>query len=340
MSRNKQAMVRMRIINECLTGGKFRSRQQILDKIREADIHVSSRCFDNDIYLMRNCEQLKYFAPIAYCKIQNAYHYTDPFYSIDKIPLNEKDIEALTIAATTLAQYKYLPLMQEFEVVIDKVIRAVDRVKETDHENLLDFIYFEKTPVASGLEYLDSLIEAIKNKRVINLIYKKFGQFNTTQRHVHPYFLKEYRNRWYLVALDDKSQRIKIFALDRIVRIDDSRIDFQEKLNLDKKDFFENGVGISMMDMPIEKVVLSFSEIQADYVKTQAIHVSQKILQDEIGKDLVVEYNLVINYEFTSIILGYGADVKVIQPQSLAHKIQEIGQQIINLYQNINIAIK
>lgn len=335
MSRHKQVWVRTRIINECLSKGGYWSKEKLIAEIAKADIDISERSLEYDIALMRNSEQLKYYAPIENNR-KKGYYYSDPEYSIDRIPLNSNDIKALTIATTTLAQYKYLPLMQEFTTIIDRVIRVVNRVKQTDHESILDFIHFEKTPVALGLECLDILIDAINNKQTVYLSYQKFTEANPLTKIVHPYFLKEYRNRWYLIALDDQVQKIKTYALDRIKNIENSFNTFQPNLIINKNDFFKNCVGISMVENPTEKVLLEFAPKQAEYIRTQAIHSSQNIQSYEFGQPLIAEYNLVINYELIGIILSYGSDVKVLQPKSLAQKIQDISNRVLEKYANDN----
>jgi predicted DNA-binding transcriptional regulator YafY len=330
MSHHKQGMVRIRIINECLSIGGFWPKEKLIAKIAEADIEISPRSLDNDIALMRNCEQLKYYAPIGNDR-KKGYYYTDADYSIDKIPLNDNDIKALNIATATLAQYKYLPLMQEFNTIIDRVIRVVNRAKQSNHESILDFIQFEKTPVAIGLENVDELIEAIKEKHVLQFHYQKFTSATPTVKTIHPYFLKEYRNRWYLIALDVKAQKIKTYGLDRIKSIKNTSNTYLPDISLNKSDFFKHCVGVNLMEHKIDEVELLFSSRQGHYLKSQKIHSSQNIVNDD-AKGLLLSFRLIINYEFIGIILSYGSDVSVIKPESLANKIKEIADRISNQY--------
>ena len=332
MSHNKQVMVRIRIINECLLKGGFWSKQKLINKIAEADINISNRSLDNDIYLMKNCAQLNYNAPIEYSKINKGYYYTHTNYSIDKIPLNEKDIKALTLAATTLGQYKYLPLMQEFTTIIDRVIRVVNRAKQSNHESLLDFIFFEKTPVATGLESVNIIIDAIQINSALIITHQKFSEPKPTKLIVHPYFLKEYRNRWYLIGLSDDKKKIRTYGLDRVLNIELSGKPYIKNSLINPKAFFDNCVGINDAEGKPEKVVLLFTPAEGHYLKTQAIHKSQTILDDCPKNGLLLKYNVIINYEFTGLILGYGSDVKVIIPKSLADKIVEIADRIKSKY--------
>lgn len=330
MAPHKQK-ARLQIVNECLLSGKYWSIEKLLNVLSNHDIEINKRTLLRDIELMKNCGQLKYYAPIKYSKANKGYHYTDPNYSIDKIPLREEDIKALTMAATTLAQYKYLPLMQEFTTIIDRVIRVVNRAKQSNHESILDFIFFEKTPVSSGIEKLDVIIQSIQEKIVLTMTYQKFNTNQSFSRIIHPYFLKEYRNRWYVVALDEKDQKIKTYGLDRIIKLAPSHHIYIENITLNKKDFFSSCVGISLVDQLPANVIVKFTPKQAYYLLTQSIHSSQNVIShDEDG--LVLSLNLVINYEFIGILLSYGSDVQVIKPKYLADKIVEIANRIADKY--------
>src|SRR5690554_3540841 len=156
MPLSKNQNTRIRVINECLSQkNRYWSLKQLVKKIADADINISESSIKNDLKEMRSSEQLKYYAPIKYSKIHNGYYYTNQEYSIDKIPLNKEDIKALEIAASTLKQYQYIPLMKEFNSAVDKIIRVVNRVKRDEHTSILEFIEFEKTPIALGIEFMD-----------------------------------------------------------------------------------------------------------------------------------------------------------------------------------------
>lgn len=331
MSHHKQK-ARLQIINECLSAGQYWSVEKLLKTLSNDDIEIDRRTLLRDIDLMKNCGQLKYYAPIKYSRAYKGYYYTDPNYSIDKLPLRQKDIKALTLAATTLAQYKYLPLMQEFTTIIDRVIRVVNRAKQSEHESILDFIVFEKTPVAAGLESVNTIIDAIQTSSTLVISHQKFGEQRPTKITVHPYFLKEYRNRWYLIGLSDEKKKIRTYGLDRVINIALSVKPYIKNSLINPKTFFDNCVGINDAEGKPEIVKLLFTPAEAHYLKTQAIHKSQKILDDCPKNGLLLEYNVIINYEFTGIILGYGSDVKVIEPKSLADKIVEIADRIKSKY--------
>src|SRR5690606_10281064 len=131
---------------------------------------------------------------------------------------------------------------------------------------------------------------------------------------------KEYRNRWYVIGLNDEDQIIKTFGLDRIIAIDNSYTTYIENKTLNKVDFFANVIGISLVEHAPSSVILHFNTKQAEYIKTQKLHSTQQIVNEDSKKGITISLNVVINYELVGILLAYGADVIVIEPKTLADK--------------------
>ncbi len=327
MPQSKHALVRMRLINECLRSKarktrKYWSKTELIAKINEEkDIKVSERTLDYDIYLMRYCSQLNYKAPIAYNKKENGYYYTDPAYTIENLPLNEVELHALATAAATLSQYKHMAVFSEFASTVNKVINLVQQISSEPPGMNPKFIDFEKAPYAEGNEYLDALIEATRNKRPVRISYRKFEDAQPKDRTISPCLLKEYRNRWYLVGLQHETDNLRKFALDRICSLESvPETPFRETVNFKPELYFKNAIGISKEDGQVEEVILSFSPHDGNYVKTQYLHNSQELLvDDEI--EVRVRLKVVINYELEATILGFGKEVKVIAPEILKQKI-------------------
>jgi predicted DNA-binding transcriptional regulator YafY len=78
-------------------------------------------------------------------------------------------------------------------------------------------------------------------------------------------------------------------------------------------------------------VVLKFQPKDGKYVLTQPLHHSQRNV-DHDGPEVIIELNVIINFELTGIILSYGASVEVVEPASLREKILSISQKITDLY--------
>lgn len=134
---------------------------------------------------------------------------------------------------------------------------------------------------------------------------------------LHPYYLKEYRNRWYAIGWCADVKAIRTFGLDRIKALEPQYSEdyFQSKFN--PKEYYKNAMGISVMqDIEPSKIRLHISPAQAPYVLSRPIHHSQKVLKE--SKDgLEISLFLIINYELLSTLLGMGSDLQVIEPDKL-----------------------
>lgn len=83
------------------------------------------------------------------------------------------------------------------------------------------------------------------------------------------------------------------------------------------EEFFEDIIGVSKdPDKQIEEVKLLFNKEQAPYIQTKPLHGTQKNKLKPDGS-LLVEIEVVINYELEMRILSFGEKVKVIAPENL-----------------------
>ena len=134
--------------------------------------------------------------------------------------------------------------------------------------------------------------------------------------------------------MKDQSHEIRTYALDRIVLVEPSDVNYIKNTSINTETYFNNCIGINQMANKIEKIILKFTPVEGNYIKTQNLHHSQKIIKDN-DKELTIKLELIINFELMSIILGYGSSVKVIQPQHLADKVIEISKNTIERYNSI-----
>ncbi len=335
MAGSKNQISRYHVIDECLSGKKkYWTKSELIQRIDErVDIKISARTLDNDIHNMRYNVQLKFEAPIEFCKDHNGYYYTDPNYSIYKIPLNEAHLKAFEFATAVLGQFKNFGILNEFAGAVDKVVKVVNNLKNKNFDISDTIVDFEKAPYYKGSDHLETLIDSIKDKRVVEIVYKKFNSKTEKKHIIHPYLLKEYANRWYLLGLGESRKEVITLGLDRILSITNHEgpVKFSMLKEFSADDYFKNTIGITYSKAPVEDVILSFSLNQAEYLKTQYLHSSQEIIKHD-DKEFVIKLNLVPNYELVSRILSYGRDVKVVAPESLKKQVGEVLKEAYAYY--------
>lgn len=319
-------------IDRCLNSKKkYWTKQELLQALRDKDFIISESTLEKDIKNMRWETSLPFQnAPIKYISKKKPYHYSEEF-SIS-IPVDDEEIKALDVAVRTLNQFKDIEYFSQFAGAVDKVIRFVKQIKINREENNVPSILFEKVPYLRGYEYLDHILNAIEHKRCIQIDYQIFGKDAYTVE-VHPYFVKEFHNRWYVIGYVAEKDDLRTFALDRIQQLLPSLAGYKANSTVDPEGYFKDCIGVNFVDRRIEKVVLSFEPYQGNYVKTQHLHRSQRIIKDDI-EELVVELDIIVNHELKMLIMSFGDKAKVLEPATLAQEIASISMRVANLYQD------
>src|SRR4030042_1688093 len=128
MPRNKEALIRYRVINRCLIDYKVCTKARLIKACEDAlDVSpIGERTIDQDIHDMRNDNRLAYYAPIRFDRSEGGYYYGDPDYSIDNLPLNQEQLECLAFASTMLEQLSQTGFFSHDSGAVQKIINAVN----------------------------------------------------------------------------------------------------------------------------------------------------------------------------------------------------------------------
>ncbi|MBL7112184.1 MAG: WYL domain-containing protein [Bacteroidales bacterium] len=321
MPATKNQDLRQEIIHGLLGVSKLHlTKQELLDKVNEKlEVRdfpaIHWRTLNNDLTYLKRCG--------AEIHIPNRgdpyYYYMDAYYP-EGTQFDEEDIDILTRGIQILKRISGFRIARDIEAMLErlKYTRFMDGSKGKG------YIAFEDHTLASGTEWLDPLAEAILFKTVLKVDYRSF-------RHppdlflFHPYFLKEYRNRWYVMGRHQVRNALYTLALDRIHEIRPAPDDiYLENDIFEPESYFQNLIGVTKEECnEPAKVVLQVTGDTVPYVESKKIHHSQHILNRNPDGSIEIELYIVINYELVSTILGFGAAVKVVGPTVLKNKIFE-----------------
>ena len=193
-----------------------------------------------------------------------------------------------------------------------------------------DSLVFEERR-SLGTEHMSGLMYAIQKKLYVEFTYEKFWDDSVMKRKVAPISLKESRNRWYLIARDEKDNRIKNFALDRIQNLFIEKDQFQPvKYNVDEE--FRDSFGIiNGTNEKATEVILSFTPEQGRYVESLPLHHSQSLITKS-EEEIRFGYYIRPTFDFKMEILSYGKQVKVIKPKKFKEDIIQDLQSSLSQY--------
>lgn len=219
------------------------------------------------------------------------------------------------------------------ESVFDQLL-LVEAYRET--KGKADVMFFEPRR-ARGLEHLNGLIHAITQKKVLSFTYQKFWENEKSSKVVMPYALKEFKNRWYLLAADYQSKNpsffLKTYGLDRISDLNISNTSFKRE-NIDIEKAYKNSFGIiSTLGKETQEILLKFDREQANYIKALPLHHSQTIIAEN-ETETIFRVSLVPTYDFQREILSYGKRVQVLAPESF---IQELKAEVEIMLKNFSV---
>ena len=197
---------------------------------------------------------------------------------------------------------------------------------------LKDRIIFENVP--SSRKYLTTIIEAIRENKVINVTYRSYRKPTSDEFVLKPYCLREHKRRWYLYAHKDDDSDPHMFALDRIQKIEIGEEKFKLPKDFNAHDYFSGIYGARVYpDMKRETVVLKVSDMQAKYFKSLPLHYSQEILE-ETNEYTIFQYFLTPDYDFKQDVLSFGASVEILEPESIRKEIRKVVSELNRRYNN------
>jgi hypothetical protein len=344
MPATKDAMTRYRILDELLSN---RYHQYSLDDLTEevsnqlCDINpdsngVTRRCIEKDLHYLEYespfmVDIQRYGVPSTNTKTGKDYtkrclRYSDPSYSIFKKELSDDEVYLLREALSLLGQFNGLPNLEALER-----LRSGLSVRKSDQT----IISFTKNPLEET-NFLGTLFTAISNKQVVEIDYVKFGKnVSTLKCRLHPYLLKEYNRRWYLIAASFEDGKCLTFALDRMKEVTPMPALKYVPYDGDIYEYFDDIIGVTLYDgRPIMHIEFWADDLETSYILTKPLHDSQKHYQGEkeqafrnahpqLSGGAFFSIDCIENYELIRELCSYGDGLVILSPSKLREQIKE-----------------
>lgn len=328
----KQSSVREMIIDRCL---RSKQRYSMADIMKAVNAELEARGENpvksrhtilDDIYSM--ADRWKIIVDTEQIGRVTYYSYRDPNFSIYDMPLSDDEIVNLTSTLVMLKRFQGLPNFEWIQNLIDNCESNFKAVKEEK-----EFVSLEDNPYAKGLSLLTPIYDAIVNHKVLDIWYHSFRYPSAQKNTIHPYFLKQFNNRWFLFCYNDHRKEISNYPLDRIEKYEYNDKEYIENTFVDFQDFFDDMIGVSReKDSQLEIVHIWISAKQWPYFETKPIHGSQKVKERREDGSVVIELELIINWELEQLIMSQGEHMCVLSPESFRNKLKNRIQSLKNLY--------
>lgn len=189
-------------------------------------------------------------------------------------------------------------------------------------QSLKDRILLEIVP--SGQDHLPIILDAMKVNKPLQITYKSFYQDEASSFEVHPYCVKLFKQRWYMVAFSPYIKKVLVYGVDRILDIHElDRKKFSMPADFEPSEFFKYYYGIiAGTEGAVETVKLKVSAWHANYLRSLPLHKTQEEVEtnDEYS---IFTLRICPEFDFQQEILRNGEDLEVMEPQWLRDVIAE-----------------
>ena len=195
-----------------------------------------------------------------------------------------------------------------------------------------DRIFFENVP--SSHQFLTTIIQAIRDNRKLKVRYQGYRMDEERTFELEPYFIREFKRRWYLYGHKDYDKDCKphMYALDRMLEVEILPDSFKVPDGLDAKAWFQSLYGVRKYDdMKSQQVLLKVYGKQVRYFRSLPLHSSQEEIETHRDHSIFA-YNLAPDYDFKQDVLSFGDTVEVLEPVGFRESIAEIVHKMTNNY--------
>lgn len=328
MPTNKNALTRYKYLDEMLSDRHhFYDIHDLTEKCNEKLVdagfpEVSQRCIEKDINYL---EYDPFYAEIERYRVngRRCIRYKNPSFTIFRKELSEEESNLILEILNTIGQFDGLPHFEWLDrLKIGLGLKKRPRI-----------ISFSNNPYLQNSNLLGVLFDNISNQVVVGLEYHTFTDKETRKIIFHPYLLKQYNNRWYLIGAADNDAKILNFALDRIDAVTALPEIKYRPCTEDLTDRFEDIVGITLYeDRDIEHILFWVSNQSKDYMETKPIHGSQCKYKGEKEEELHRQYpalyegaffsiDCIPNYELIRELSSFGKELIVLEPSEIQDEI-------------------
>lgn len=338
MPTNKNALVRYRHLDRLLSDHHhYYDIHDLTEKVNDmlefdGFSPVTQRCIEKDLIDMQGL----FSAPIEHEKknSKNCIFYWNRSFTIFSQEMSREERNLLREVLSTIGQFNGL---DNFKWLDDfKIGLGLEERRQ--------IISFSNNPFLQNSNLLGTLFDQMSNEVVIKLSYHTFTDPTIRSIVFHPYLLKQYNDRWFLLGAADSDHKILTFALDRIDEVEPLPEKKYAECPEELQERFENIVGVTLYEeRKCEHILCWVNDSSKGYVDTKPMHESYTPYKGEKEIELHNLYpkleggmffsiDCIPNFELIRELCSFGGNLVVLSPDTIRKEIKNRLQEHLERY--------
>lgn len=293
-----------------------------------AQFDVSTRT----AYADRDYLKERLHAPLHYDRQRGGWAYSDPTYALPLLALTSREAAALHRTLLTAREYLGTSEAEPVRLLAERLADYLPELRHDRHEASVSGAMHLSSSVSAPAALLQDCRHAIHTRRRIQWLYYSAGRDALQERAVQPYHLHNWRGEDYLVAWCEWRQDWRLFFLGRVREWDvrDPGHAFVPDPAFDAEAYFQQGLALRHGEDAV-LVTVQFTPYQARWIRERRYHPTQQT-EDLPDGGLRLSLRVAGTFEVKRWLLGYGAEVEVLEPTALRAEIAADTKKLAQIY--------
>lgn len=329
LPRTRPPLERMKLIYDALMAGRYPNSCNLA-----IELETSPQTVKRDIEFMRD----RWHLPIVYDTRRHGYYFSGPVEFFPGLPVRRNELLALTLAHKALEPYASQPVQKSLASSVERCTRNLEPVEQAMIETLRRAVSFRSlTHEPIDLSAFDVVTRAMAGRRALIFDYRKPGETVAGKRHVYPYHLTAFEQRWYLLALDVTRGEIRKFGLNRMRNLQIlDREGFPPPTDFDPEQYLAGSFGLMTGEADYEVT------IEVDAWLTDVLR-GRRWLRKQVWTELPgggsrLQLRLNCLEEIEHWVMSWSSHVKVLEPTALVERVIAAARHVLTRHTGRELA--
>jgi len=252
-------------------------------------------------------------APIKFNRAKWGYEYTDPTFSFFGVSLRQEELNAIEEAVDIIRTIGGTRVGVKFNHAIEKVLSSTLE-RKTEDEKSLPVLQTMVPPPSRGFGNFDLFYKTCKERIPVSFIHFSYEKRQFNHIILHPFLIKEFDNRWYVIGFSELHSAIRTFGLDRISEPVLLKKKYRSSDRKETSAYLYDIYGVyPIADSKKLKIKINVNQLGTHYLQAYPIHESQIITKKSNGTS-VITFELIPSFELARYFLSQGKYIEKIEP--------------------------